>query len=85
MWMQAFHTYISGISNYREYGHKSTDPYIIYPIFGIKYPQQSASTTPTSAPSTWECGGMKKKEWENRGIDENPIVWTLNPQIKILN
>ena len=54
--MQSFHTCISDISNYREYGDDIIDTYIIYPIFCIKYPQQSASTTPTSAPSTWECG-----------------------------
>ena len=33
---------IHGFSNiwtYIEYGNKSTDPYIIHPILGIKYPQ----------------------------------------------
>ena len=69
--MRAFHTCIYDISTYREYGHDIIDPYMIYKIFGIKYTQQSASTTPTSAPSTWECGGMEKKEWETREIDEN--------------
>ena len=72
--MQAFHTCIYDILNYREYGDELTNPYIIYPILGIKYPQQSASTTPISAPSTWECGGMKKSEWENMEIDENSNV-----------
>ena len=71
MGMQAFHTWIYDMSTYREYRNKSIDPYIIYTIFGIKYTQQSESTTPTSAPSTWERGGMEKKEWENREIDEN--------------
>ena len=60
--MQAFHTCISNISTYIEYGDDISEPYIIYPILGIKYPHQSARTTPTSAPSTWECGGMEKKE-----------------------
>ena len=50
--MQAFHTCIFDISSYIEYGNDIIDPYIIYPIFGIKYPPKSTSTTPTSAPST---------------------------------
>ena len=56
MGMQFFHTWISYISNYREYAHKSIDPYIIYPILGIKYTYPSASTTPTSASSHESMG-----------------------------
>ena len=29
--------------------------------------------------------GMEKKEWENRGIDENSTVWYLNLKIKLLH
>ena len=52
MGMQAFHTCISDILNYREYVNDTTYPYIIFKILGIKYTHESASTTPTSAPST---------------------------------
>ena len=69
--MQAFRTCIYDISTYISYGNEIREPYIIYKILGIKYTQQSTSTTPTSVPSTLECGGMEKKEWENREIDEN--------------
>ena len=69
--MQDFDTCISEIFNYREYGYYIKNSYIIFPILGIKYPQQSARTTPTSVPSTWECGGMEKKVWESGEIYEN--------------
>ena len=82
MGMQSFHTWIYDIYTYKEYGHNIIDTYIIYPILGIKYSQQSARTTPTSVPSTWECGGMEKKEWENREIDENLKCMDLKNETK---
>ena len=51
-WNANLSLWIYDISNYREYGNKSKYTYIIYQNFGIKYPQKSTSTTPTSAPST---------------------------------
>ena len=67
---------------YIYYGNKIIYPYIIYPIFGIKLTQQREITTPTSAPSTWECGGMEKKEWEKREIDENSNCMDLKTETK---
>ena len=59
--MQAFHGYIYEILNYRAYGHDITYPYIIHQIFGINYPHQITSTTPTSASSNVSVG-----EWIRR-------------------
>ena len=80
--MQAFHTCIYDIYTYRGYGNDIKDTYIIFHIFGTNYTQQRASTTPTSAPSTWECGWMEKKEWENREIDENSNCMELQNENK---
>ena len=81
MRMQYFYTWISWILRYREYGYEITDPYIIYPILGIKYTLQSVSTTPTIAPLTWECGGTKE-EWDNRDIYENLYCMDFQPAAK---
>ena len=83
--MQAFRTCIYDISTYISYRNDIIYPYIIDQIFGINYTQQSASSTPTSAPSTQECGEMEKKEWENREIDANLTIWTFNLRLKLLH
>ena len=62
MRIQDFHTCISDISTYKEFGNDIIEPLIMYQILCINYTQQSASTTPTSAPSHESMGAMEKKE-----------------------
>ena len=52
---------------------------------GNKWNQKRAGTTTTIAPSTWECGVMEKKEWENREINEKLNCMDFNLQLKHLN
>ena len=59
--MRSFHTCISDISTYREYGDDITYPYIINQIFGINHPQQGARITPTSAPSIVSVGKWRRR------------------------
>ena len=49
--MRAFHTCISDILTYIEYGDSIKDPYIVNQIFVINHPKQDVRITPTSAPS----------------------------------
>ena len=65
--MRAFHTCISDISIYREYGDDIIELYIINQSFGINHPQQGARITPTSAPSNESVGnGEGMREWGDR-------------------
>jgi len=59
--MRAFHTCISDISTYREYGYYITNTYIINQILGINHPQQGAIITPTSAPSNVSVGKWRRR------------------------
>ena len=80
--MRAFHTHISEISTYIEYGDDITDPYIINQIFGINHPQQGARITPTSAPSNESVGECRRRNGE---IDENSNVWKFNLKINFFH
>ena len=58
--MQAFHTYISDISNYIAYIDDIIYPYIINQIFLINHPQQGTRITPTSASSIVSVGKWRR-------------------------
>ena len=62
---------ITDISSYRVHGNDIIDPFITYPILGIKYTHPSASTTPTSSPSHESMGNGVV------GMREGGDTWNL--------